>query len=79
MTQGKPQLPWPGEDEKIVVEEMLSGTPSEHWYECREFVKKRVQMLAWLSPADKDWDFSLDEIAFYKGTAPIGPVGVTEQ
>jgi hypothetical protein len=33
-----------------------------------------VQELAWLSP-DSNWDFSLDEIAFYKGTAPTGPVG----
>jgi hypothetical protein len=33
-----------------------------------------VQELAWLSP-DSDWDFSIDEIAFYKGTAPTGPVG----
>jgi len=42
-------------------------------------VKKRIQELAWLSPAEKDWDFSLDEIAFYKGTAPIGPVGGAKQ
>jgi hypothetical protein len=33
-----------------------------------------VQELAWLSP-DANWDFSLDEIAFYKGTAPTGPIG----
>jgi hypothetical protein len=33
-----------------------------------------LQELAWLSP-DSNWDFSLDEIAFYKGTAPHGPVG----
>jgi hypothetical protein len=33
-----------------------------------------IQELAWLSP-DSDWDFSLDEIAFYKGTPPAGPVG----
>jgi len=42
-------------------------------------VKNRIQELGWLSPADTDWDFSLDEIAFYKGTAPIGPVGGTQQ
>jgi hypothetical protein len=35
----------------------------------------RVQELAWLAPLDADWDFSIDEIAFYKGTAPMGPVG----
>jgi hypothetical protein len=33
-----------------------------------------IQELAWLSP-DSDWDFSLDEIAFYKGNPPTGPVG----
>jgi hypothetical protein len=33
-----------------------------------------VQELGWLSP-DANWDFSLDEIAFYKGTPPAGPVG----
>ncbi len=33
-----------------------------------------IQELAWLSP-DSTWDFYLDEIAFYKGTAPTGPVG----
>jgi hypothetical protein len=34
-----------------------------------------IQELGWLSP-DANWDFSLDEIAFYKGTPPSGPVGV---
>lgn len=33
-----------------------------------------LQEIAWLSP-DSDWDFSLDEIAFYKGTPASGPVG----
>jgi hypothetical protein len=33
-----------------------------------------LQELAWISP-DADWDFSLDEIAFYAGTPPSGPVG----
>ncbi len=34
-----------------------------------------IQELGWLSP-DVDWDFSLDEIAFYTGTTPpAGPVG----
>jgi hypothetical protein len=35
-----------------------------------------IQELAWISP-DKDWDFSLDEIAFYKGTPPPGAVGTS--
>ncbi len=33
-----------------------------------------VQELAWLSP-DANWDFTLDEIAFYAGTPPTGAVG----
>ena len=33
-----------------------------------------IQELAFLSP-DTNWDFSLDEIAFYKGTPPAGAVG----
>ncbi|HEY2516034.1 MAG TPA: hypothetical protein VGI39_34420 [Polyangiaceae bacterium] len=37
-------------------------------------VGTKLQELAWLS-ADSDWDFSLDEIAFYKGTPPPGAVG----
>ncbi len=37
-------------------------------------VETVIQELAFLSP-DSNWDFSLDEIAFYKGTPPAGPVG----
>jgi hypothetical protein len=37
-------------------------------------VNGRVQELLWTTP-DKDFDFSLDEIAFYKCTPPSGPVG----
>ncbi len=33
-----------------------------------------LQELAWLSP-DANWDFTLDEIAFYSGTPPAGAVG----
>ena len=33
-----------------------------------------IQELAWLSP-DSNWDFTLDEIAFYSGTPPAGAVG----
>lgn len=33
-----------------------------------------IQELAWLSP-DSNWDFTLDEIAFYSGTPPTGAVG----
>jgi hypothetical protein len=37
-------------------------------------VRNRVQMLAFLVPDAADWDYSLDEIAWFKGTAPTGPV-----
>lgn len=33
-----------------------------------------IQEVLWLSP-DVNWDFYLDEIAFYKGTPPAGAVG----
>jgi hypothetical protein len=33
-----------------------------------------IQQLAWLSP-DSNWDFTLDEIAFYSGMPPAGAVG----
>jgi hypothetical protein len=34
-----------------------------------------IQELGWLTP-DSNWDFSIDEIAYYKGTPPTGPVGM---
>jgi hypothetical protein len=37
-----------------------------------------IQELAWLSP-DSNWDFSLDEIAFYAGTPSAAPVGPNPQ
>jgi hypothetical protein len=37
-------------------------------------VANRIQELAWLSP-DSNWDFSIDEVSFYKGTLPGGAVG----
>jgi hypothetical protein len=33
-----------------------------------------IQQIAWLSP-DVNWDFTLDEIAFYAGTPPPNAVG----
>jgi hypothetical protein len=36
-------------------------------------VMGRIQELGWLSP-DATWDFSLDEIQFYKGAPPTTPV-----
>ena len=55
MTEGKPYLLWPGGDDRIVVEEMLRDSKSGQWYECREFVKKRVQVQAKNIPQDH-WD-----------------------
>ncbi len=52
MTEGKPYLPWPGVDDRIVVEEMLRDRRSGQWYECREFVKKLVQVYAKNIPND---------------------------
>jgi hypothetical protein len=37
-------------------------------------VKNVIQEIAWLSP-DSRWDFSIDEITFYKGIPPAGAVG----
>jgi hypothetical protein len=39
-------------------------------------VKNVIQQLGWLSP-DADWDFSIDEIQFYKGTPPSGPAATS--
>ena len=38
-------------------------------------ITNRLQEVAWLAPLDADWDYSIDEIAFYKGTPPTGPIG----
>ncbi len=46
MTEGKPYLPWPEANDKGVVEEMLRDPQSGQWYECREFVRKRIQIQA---------------------------------
>jgi RNA polymerase sigma factor (sigma-70 family) len=55
MLESKHYLPWPGADDRIVVEEMLRDSRSEQWYECREFVKKRVQIQATNIPQDQ-WE-----------------------
>ncbi len=52
MTEGKPYPPWPGGDDRIVVEEMLRDRTSGQWYECREFVKRLVQVQAKNIPQD---------------------------
>ena len=55
MTEGNAILPWPGADDRIVVEEMLRDPRSGQWYECCEFVKKLVQSQAKNIPQDH-WD-----------------------
>ncbi len=52
MTEDKPYLPWLGADDRTVVEEMLRDRKSGQWYECREFVKKLVQVQAKNIPKD---------------------------
>jgi RNA polymerase sigma factor (sigma-70 family) len=52
MTQIKPNLSWPGRDDRIVVEEMLRDRTSGQWHECREFVKRLVQVQAKNTPRD---------------------------
>jgi hypothetical protein len=38
-------------------------------------VGNKIQQVLWLAPTS-DWDFSLDEVAFYMGTPPAGAVAV---
>lgn len=55
MSESKASLPWPGEDDRIVVEAMLTDPGSAHWFECREFVKRLVQEQANNVPRDS-WE-----------------------
>jgi RNA polymerase sigma factor (sigma-70 family) len=55
MSEGKPYPPWPGGDDRIIVQEMLRDRTSGQWYECREFVKRLVQVRAKNIPQDH-WD-----------------------
>jgi hypothetical protein len=50
----------------VTFAEALGGTGAR--------VKTVLQLVGFLSP-DAAWDFSIDEIQLYKGTAPTGPVG----
>ncbi len=55
MTEGKPYLPWPGADDKLVVEEMLRDIESEQWYECYLFIKRLVHLRA-KNISNDHWD-----------------------
>lgn len=46
MTEGRPYPLWPEANDKAVVEEMLRDPESGQWYECREFVRKRIHVQA---------------------------------
>ena len=52
MTERQPYFPGADADDRIVVEEMLRDSRSGQWYECREFVKKCVQVHAKNIPQD---------------------------
>jgi RNA polymerase sigma factor (sigma-70 family) len=60
MTEGKPYLPWPGGDDKIVVAEMLRDSLSGQWYECCEFIKWLVRVQATNISRDH-WDDIVQE------------------
>ena len=60
MIEAKPYLPWPGADERMVVEEMVRDSISGHWFECRVFVKKRIQIQAKNIPQDQ-WEDIVQE------------------
>jgi RNA polymerase sigma factor (sigma-70 family) len=55
MTEGKSYLPWPGADDRIVVEEMLRDRSSGQWYECYIFVSKLVHVQA-KNISNDHWD-----------------------
>jgi RNA polymerase sigma factor (sigma-70 family) len=55
MTEGKSYLPWPGADDRIVVEEMLRDRSSGQWYECYVFVRKLVHVHA-KNISNDHWD-----------------------
>lgn len=61
MTEGKPNLSWPGANDRVVVEEMLRDRLSEQWYECYEFVRKRVKSQAANIPQDR-WNDITQEV-----------------
>jgi RNA polymerase sigma factor (sigma-70 family) len=55
MTDERSYLPWPGADDRRVVEEMLTDGRSAQWDECRKFIRKWVQRQATNIPPDY-WD-----------------------
>lgn len=46
MTKGKVYPPWPGADERVIVEDMLRDRESKHWEGCSTFIKRYVHIKA---------------------------------
>ena len=55
MIEGISYLPWPGADDRIVVEEMLRDRSSGQWHECYIFVSKLVHVQA-KNNSNDHWD-----------------------
>lgn len=53
-------LPWPGADDRTLIENMLRDPQSEHWTKCREYVEKLVHKRATNIPRDF-WDDIIQE------------------
>ncbi len=70
MTKEKPHLPWPGEDDRAVVEKMLRDPQSEQWAECRAFVEKLVHQRAKNIPQDSWEDIAQDAMRKIIGSLP---------
>ena len=60
MTEGKTYVPWPGADDRIVVEEMLRDIESDQWYKCYWFINKLVHAYA-KNISNDHWDDIVQE------------------
>lgn len=60
---GQPYLPYPGIDERVIVEEMLRDQNTEHWEACAEFVRRSAVAKAKNLPANLIDDM-IQEIMF---------------
>jgi RNA polymerase sigma factor (sigma-70 family) len=61
MIEGKPYLPWPGADDRIVIEEMLRDRSSGQWRECYIFVSKLVHVQA-KNISNDHWDDIVQDV-----------------
>jgi RNA polymerase sigma factor (sigma-70 family) len=60
MIEGITYLPWPGAEDRIVVEEMLRDHSSGQWHECYVFVSKLVYVQA-KNISNDHWDDIVQE------------------